>query len=571
MLSFFFAYFLISLISLVSGYLLDYHFQTTFYKKYDNHYKPFLIYLLTGLISLTIFGEWIALFFPCNFWVTIAVTALLFLVTARKWSSHQPFFSYCLQKIKTTTVPHIFLLTAIGLLILIINAGPTLMDDTESYHIQMVKWIQEYGSPKGIANLHSRYGFNSAWFTSIALFSIPSSSLNTYTLLNGLLSFWFCSYLVNMGFKAARKELNTNVPVAAAPYFIVLCIVLLLWPIIRGSAGTSNYDLISSVMVLGLFAELIATNKLSQSYYLQWIMFPLFIFTVRIINYPFLLLTVFLLFIVYKKRDYKTLLFTVLAGTVIIAPFLIRNLFLSGYLFYPSPAFDLFEVDWKVEAQVLVDLLYFIKYFNRVNDMYLPISYTASIGFPEWTILWYKHLFKYDKVLVNLSGIALILSLFFTKKIWQTGIEVKYYCAVIIISMISWFLIAPDPRFAYGSILCIIFFVSFLFFSTKHWYPFLSLKLLVVLLGLIILSFAIIKTVTDSSYRNWFTPFPLREPPVQTIVHKNIQYYIPEKIPGNWNKRCYGTSLPCLYELNPKLTLRGREIKEGFKVSNKEK
>ena len=43
-------------------------------------------------------------------------------------------------------------------MVLTLNAGPTVMDDTDSYHIQMVKWIQEFGSVPGIANLHLRFG-----------------------------------------------------------------------------------------------------------------------------------------------------------------------------------------------------------------------------------------------------------------------------------------------------------------------------------------------------------------------------------------------------------------------------
>ncbi len=74
------------------------------------------------------------------------------------------------------------------------------MDDTSSYHIQMVKWIQEFGSVPGIANLHLRFGFNSSWFTSIALFSYPVSGLNIYSSLNGLLSIWTGYFLLEKVF-----------------------------------------------------------------------------------------------------------------------------------------------------------------------------------------------------------------------------------------------------------------------------------------------------------------------------------------------------------------------------------
>ena len=65
-------------------------------------------------------------------------------------------------------------------MILVMNAGPTIMDDTDSYHIQMIKWARDYGSVPGIANLHLRYGFNSSWFISVALLSPAIKGVNSY-------------------------------------------------------------------------------------------------------------------------------------------------------------------------------------------------------------------------------------------------------------------------------------------------------------------------------------------------------------------------------------------------------
>lgn len=568
MLSFLIAYVLISVISLITGYLTDYYFQTALLKKTGYTYKPFIFYLLTGLITLTVLGEWAALFIPVNFWMTIILTTALFFFPGKDKKDHRPFFNNCFDSIKAHTPVHIFSLMAIGALIITINTGPTLMDDTESYHIQMVKWIQEYGSPKGIANLHSRYGFNSAWFTSIALFSLPSSSINTYTLLNGILSFWFCCYLISNCFLRSQKVGKRNSFGIAVPFFIILCLSLFLWPIIRGSAGTSNYDLISSVIVFILFAELVKSNKFTESLYLQWILFPLFIFTVRVTNFPFLLITVFVFFYAFKKKEYKTQLFVLASGVIIIIPFLLRNLFLSGYLFYPSVALDLFSVDWKVEKSVPLGLLHFIKYFNRVNEMYLPISSTELVGFPDWIPLWYKHLFRYDKILVTFSGVALLSTFLFTKRIKRLKIEVKVFIIVVTLSLISWFFIAPDPRFVYGGFLCIIFFATDLLITTLNGTFNASLKLPTLVLGFVLLGFTILKIIKESNYRNWIFPRLLNKPNVNIVEQRGFKYKIPEKVLGNWNKRCYGTSLPCIYELNPRLIPRGKNIKDGFKIDN---
>jgi hypothetical protein len=38
-------------------------------------------------------------------------------------------------------------------------------------HLPLIRWIAEAGSVPGLANLHGRFGFNSTWLTSAALFS----------------------------------------------------------------------------------------------------------------------------------------------------------------------------------------------------------------------------------------------------------------------------------------------------------------------------------------------------------------------------------------------------------------
>lgn len=43
--------------------------------------------------------------------------------------------------------------------------------DTGLYHAQAIRWIEEYGVVPGLANLHSRFGYNSASFALSAFFS----------------------------------------------------------------------------------------------------------------------------------------------------------------------------------------------------------------------------------------------------------------------------------------------------------------------------------------------------------------------------------------------------------------
>ena len=136
----------------------------------------------------------------------------------------------------------------------------------------------------------------------------------------------------------------------------------------------------------------------------------------------------------------------------------------------------------------------------------------------------------------------------------------------MILWLISWFIIAPDPRFVYGILLFGIFLFEYHLSSFVN--DFRSIKFL--LNALIILMIAglsyylVSKPLKQTEYRNWISPLQLPQPPVKEFVIDGITFRIPEIINNNWNTRCYGTELPCLYEIDPRLKPRGKNIRNGF-------
>jgi hypothetical protein len=71
---------------------------------------------------------------------------------------------------------------------------------------------------------------------------------------------------------------------------------------------------------------------------------------------------------------------------------------------------------------------------------------------------------------------------------------------------------------------------------------------------------------TDANYRNAWHPIALPEPNTSILRIDNIDLRIPEKTGSNWNARCYGTRLPCVYKIQNGLRARGKTLREGFKL-----
>jgi hypothetical protein len=70
----------------------------------------------------------------------------------------------------------------------------------------------------------------------------------------------------------------------------------------------------------------------------------------------------------------------------------------------------------------------------------------------------------------------------------------------------------------------------------------------------------------DPAYRNLVKPHPLPVPEYRIVRIDGIDLRIPGKILDNWNPRCYGLPLPCLYRVNPRLHSRGKDIRDGFRL-----
>jgi hypothetical protein len=548
MLSLLFYQIIVTLICLWSG-ILFYKFLPA-----KNESRPIINYLVSGLILLTSLTQIIVLFFPITFYTRFGILGLLILFSIIK-RKNTKFF---IPEIKVSASLILFFI--VWAIILLINAGPTMMDDTESYHIQSIKWIQEYGSVPGLVNLHERFGLNSSWFSSVALFSFSSKTTGGFTVMNSVISVWLCYWLI--GKFNQFKEGNNGLAAFAILSIFLVC--LLIWPLIRGNPATTNYDFITSSVVLILFTEIFFNEKISPK--IEWIIWPAYLLTVRVINFPLLFLSLFALILFIKQKQTRQLLLAITYCFLLIVPFLIRSIIIAGYPFYPATYFDFTNVDWKPDPQITERFFEFVKYYNRVSTTYFDIEQTKALG-PAWVPAWLQHLFLFDKILlmagftgILFTGIKLLIQRNISSKSIITG--------VMILWLISWFVIAPDPRFVYGVLLFGIFLLAYhliSFFKNPGSINFL-LNVLIVLMIAGASYYLVSKPLKQTEYRNWISPLQLPHPPVKEFVIDGITFRIPVPINNNWNARCYGTELPCLYEIDTRLKMRGKKISNGFRL-----
>lgn len=147
-------------------------------------------------------------------------------------------------------------------------------------------------------------------------------------------------------------------------------------------------------------------------------------------------------------KKWKEIILYLGLGIITIAPFLARNVIISGYLVYPYPELDLFSVDWKMKASSLVRERNEIKAWAwGLNDVA-----KANAPFSEWFPIWKSTMGTkgYMIFLINVMLIPVSIGIGITVGIRKRRWDFFHISGCMIICFSFWFLTAPLAR--YGAV-----------------------------------------------------------------------------------------------------------------------
>jgi len=524
--------------------------------------ETILFSFFAGLILIGLASSWLSLFMGLNYIVLIISTTLLFfleLLWFRKARQRKKLLVNSVRIIFNAIT--IFFFCAI-LLFIFLGSSKPVMEDTDLYHIQIIRWNQQYGTVPGVANLYLRYGFFSNWFHLISLFSFPFKHQN-FLFLNITLAIWLVFFLLHkLQFHFLNQNNKANRTLGVF-YFLILTCMFIEWDLLRGTASSTSYDFIVTsllLMALLLVIEVFLLNNTTP---------PTSLIAIFCIAAPFFKITgapaLIILFVYFllSKQSLKKYFFAFAVFLLFFIPYLVKNYIQTGYFLFPYSSFpNTIKPDWQVPKELLTRFTDFINLGNK----YINHS-TASGGwehlhqlFFAWIPIWIRHLTLFDKIISVLVAAGILLS-FFVPVFKHRKLRIIYYSCALIIPF--WFFTAPDHRFAYGLTIFLAFLpLSYLSESIVK-KKIINASLLLTALIMVIYIFPKTKNFYPE---NLVHPPPILIPPYQKINIANYSLHLPEKINGNWNSRCYDTPLPCLYQLNPYLEARGKELKDGFRM-----
>lgn len=422
------------------------------------------ILLLLGMVGVAVVASALSLFMPVNALANgiVLLMAILFIALFKKNASA----ARAQLRYEINSVPRLLvvLFVAFVLVFAFLSAQPPSHYDEGLYYGTTIKWMEEYGTVKGVANVNTRIGFNSTWFLLNALFSFQYLHLGNFNDLNGLLLLYVFCYSFGAIDGLYRRDHRLSVIVRA----------LMVVPLAAFHFGASSDFLLFNVNFLSsptadipvcvlLWLALIWLLELDDRPKHEFdqraftiIVIAAFLFIVKPSAAPVLLACVYFFFYYVFKGRFAHAGFITALAILIVAPWITRNIFVSGYLVFPFSAIDVIDADWKVPIHHAQWHENAVRVFaiNADYDLDKPFTQTITQWFPGW---FGRLSFIQALIFIFSCASAVILfTMFIVRLIRERKSFItanKYFIFATMIAVagsVFWFMKGPDPRLGYG-------------------------------------------------------------------------------------------------------------------------
>jgi hypothetical protein len=417
---------------------------------------------ILGLFSITVIATICAFFGP----IAISFHCILLLLSFLFWYNNKGTFTSIVQdaktQIKSFSLPVKVLFAASGLLLLAQSATLPFIIDNESYYIQTIKWLNEYGFVKGLANLHLFLGQTSGWHITQSVYSL-SFLYDRFNDLNG-----FCLLLGNFfAFQKLYSYFTTGNRLDLAFGLLPLMYVFLFQFVSAPSPDLAVY-----VFGFILFSVFLQNEDRKDSFTIISILAVFAVF-IKITAVVLLLLPLVLLVKDFNALKRQFLKVTALGGLVLML-FVLKNAMLTGYPLFPLLCFRLDYLDYAVPG-IIMDF-FFSK--SMLHSFYFP-----NDAFDGATLLDIARHYFLNNGLTGYIGMAsvvlLLITPIFIKKQLPKAIWTIYFAFIILVILLCFS--SPQYRFyIYFPIFFLLLLLSLLISNPKTILRLYALSMIVI-------------------------------------------------------------------------------------------
>ncbi len=515
--------------------------------------------LLMGLVIANTVASVLSLFLAINGTVLLGLLVLCLLLIFFIWQELTALLTLSADKKNVLLLSLPFIAIAY-----IISLNAPANYDTGLYHIQSIEWIEAYPVVPGLANLHGRFGFDPNIFTFFALTSLSGLFKQAIFSVNFTVFSVLTGYFISALYSLYKAKGFSGLLV-----FFLLVFLTMIFLYDNLSSPTPDFLSITiPLFILSRVIQLAERKELSLNHFIPIIILSVYILTTKMATIPALLLVVCLC---YKyKAETKKLLVLVPVLALIVLPWLIRNVILSGWLIYPFPSLNLFSFDWQVPvAKVIAEKAAVTGWARSPNAGYVA---AAKMDFATWFPLWCRQLTLQGKLLFSAAlccPIFIFISQLFRKN--NIGFLKNIVVITSFAGVVFWLFLAPEFRFGQ----------AFIVFSAISPLLLIPCKTVVgkkplSLFALLMLGFLFIQLFTGKNYvlnaAYQIKKLAIRPQLIQTPANLTFKAYLingtviyaPVK-----SDKCYCHIIPCAAHIDSTITLRGQNIAEGFAIKQK--
>lgn len=532
----------------ITTFSLGFGIKKIISKMFGYHLRSMDGIIMAGLITATVYAQGFSLFGPVGMManvVLILVSVCLCTCFGKEMYTH-------IRKAwkQEGWIARIVFFCLVALWAYFTSRG-YMMYDTDLYHAQSIRWLEEYGVVKGLGNLHGRFAYNSAFFPLSALYSMKfllGQSLHT---VNGFFALLLSALCMRVGEAFRRKKLCwSDFARVAGIYYLTLLTDEVIAP-------TSDYCIMCMIfyIVIKWMDELERETRDVTPFGLLCVA-GVYALTLKLTAGLILLLVIKPAYQLIREKKWKEIGIFLCSGILVCAPWMIRTVVISGYLLYPFPQLDLFSFDWKMCAERINMDATQIKVWGR------GIYNTQLIDMPvfEWFPQWMRGLTSMEKLLVLSDLVCLVLLLLWTVY-WLLKKKLEKLDAMLLMVTIAacyifWQLSAPLVRYGYAYVLLLT--------ATVGGYLLSGLKK-DGLIRLAILAYGCYKLIIIGklAWSEKDLDFYLRQQDytvyeVQEVAFGSEKVYVP--LYGDRSGYAYFPSIPILCDVE----LRGESFAEGF-------
>ncbi|QNF34896.1 hypothetical protein HUW51_20015 [Adhaeribacter swui] len=442
------------------------------------------------------------------------------------------------------------ILFLLAILVLMHAAQPVINPDTGLYHAQTIQWFSKYRIVPGLGNLYGPLALNSHAHLLMSFFNFWFFSAKVFN--QTWVSFIFllyCSYALRQGFIFLKSK----------PGYAVYYFGSLFWGLVffRDWISSPTPDTAVMFFFFFLFGVLLSFNNKELGWEVAFLFFLLpVLLTFKLSAVYGGIIGVVWLIILKKTVPVEWVKLLIGQGLLVLIPYCLRNVILTGHLFYPVMGLDLFHLDWAVPENWINSYQEGISAYSRA-----PVanwSFYQNKSFMQWVPVWWEQQNRPDKLF------SIILMLLLPVMIWQffknykqkRNHELTALWLSAFLASLAWFYTAPAFRFGYGYLVPTLLLGILLLVRNKITYQVsLCMGLLMGLYG--------INGIYKQIARQNFSVFWPADYPIPVTEVKQINNTAIHVAPGIG--RCWSL-LPCTVpEWEPNLEMRGPTVEEGFR------